>query len=116
LLSNGVLAHCDELARVLLSAWDGKSGYTFDRIIRGKTRIEAACLSLLGTTQPSRIVEYVRMAVRGRAGDDGLLQRFSLLVWPDQSSEWRECDRYKGLRDVGYCGQNAADMDDALRA
>ena len=34
-----------------LSAWNGKSGYTFDRVIRGKTHIEALCLSLLGATK-----------------------------------------------------------------
>jgi Protein of unknown function (DUF3987) len=37
-----------------LSAWSGTGGYSFDRIIRGKTHIEAACLSLLGSTQPGR--------------------------------------------------------------
>src|SRR5262245_37973451 len=29
-----------------------------------------------------------------RSGDDGLLQRFGLLIWPDQSGEWKEIDRY----------------------
>jgi Protein of unknown function (DUF3987) len=82
---NGVLAHRDELVSLLktldreeyvaargffMSAWSGTQGYTFDRIIRGKTHIEAACLSLLGSTQPGRIAEYVRMANRGGLGDD----------------------------------------------
>jgi putative DNA primase/helicase len=105
---NGVLAYRDELVSLLktldreeyvaargffLQAWSGTSGYTFDRIIRGNTHIEAACLSLLGSTQPGRIAEYVRKADCG-AGDDGLIQRFGLSVWPDQSGEWKECDRY----------------------
>ena len=77
-----------------LTAWNGTSGYSFDRIIRGKTHIEAACLSLLGGTQPGRIAEYIRRANSGGAGDDGLIQRFGLLVWPDQSPEWKEIDRY----------------------
>ena len=77
-----------------LSAWNGTGSYTFDRIIRGKTHIEAACLSLLGSTQPGRLAEYVRRAVSGGAGDDGLIQRFGLLVWPDQSGDWKERDRY----------------------
>ena len=77
-----------------LSAWSGTQGYTFDRIIRGKTHVEAACLSLLGSTQPGRLAEYVRVANWGGAGDDGLIQRFGLLVWPDQSGEWKECDRW----------------------
>jgi Protein of unknown function (DUF3987) len=62
--------------------------------MRGKTHIEAACLSLLGSTQPGRIAEYVRRATDGGSGDDGLIQRFGLLVWPDQEPEWRETDRY----------------------
>jgi putative DNA primase/helicase len=105
---NGVLAFRDELVSLLkgldreehaaargffLTAWNGTSGYTFDRIIRGKTHIEAACLSLLGSTQPSRLAEYVRRAVSG-VGDDGLIQRFGLLVWPDHTGRWKECDRW----------------------
>jgi hypothetical protein len=105
---SGVLGFRDELVSLLrtldrednaaargfyLSAWNGTGGYTFDRIIRGKTHIEAACLSLLGSTQPGRIAEYIRRA-SGGAGDDGLIQRFGLLVWPDQSPEWRNVDRY----------------------
>jgi hypothetical protein len=106
---NGVLAYRDELVSLLktldreeyvaargffLTAWGGTASYTFDRIMRGKTHIEAACLSLLGSTQPGRIAEYVRRATDGGSGDDGLIQRFGLLVWPDQEPEWRETDRY----------------------
>jgi hypothetical protein len=105
----GVLASRDELISLLktldredhaaargffLTAWNGTSGYTFDRIIRGRTYIEAACVSLLGSTQPGRIAEYMRRAVIGGALDDGLIQRFGLLVWPDQSPEWKNVDRY----------------------
>jgi putative DNA primase/helicase len=106
---NGTLAFRDELVSLLktldreehvaargfyLTAWNGTSGYTFDRIIRGKTHIEAACLSLLGSTQPGRLAEYMRAALTGGAGDDGMIQRFSLLVWPDQSLDWENTDRY----------------------
>jgi putative DNA primase/helicase len=106
---NGVLAFRDELVSLLktldreeyaatrgffLTAWNGTSGYTFDRIVRGRKHIDAACLSLLGGTQPGRIAEYMRRAVSGGAGDDGLIQRFGLLVWPDQSPEWKEVDRF----------------------
>ena len=106
---NGVLAFRDELVSLLkgldreeqaaargffLTAWNGTASYTFDRIIRGKTHIEAACLSLLGSTQPGRLAEYVRRAVSGGAGDDGLIQQFGLLVWPDQKGDWKECDRW----------------------
>jgi hypothetical protein len=106
---NGVLAFRDELVSLLktldreeqaaargffLSAWSGTNGYTFDRIIRGHKHIEAACVSLLGSTQPGRLAEYVRRTVSGGAGDDGFIQRFGLLVWPDGSPEWKNIDRY----------------------
>jgi hypothetical protein len=105
---NGVLAFRDELISLLmtldreenvaargffLTAWAGTSGYTFDRIIRGHTHIEAACVSMVGSTQPARIAEYIRRAVSGK-GDDGLIQRFGMMVWPDHNGEWRNTDRY----------------------
>ena len=30
----------------------------------------------------------------GGAGDDGLIQRFGLLVWPDQAPQWESVDRH----------------------
>lgn len=107
---NGLLVHRDELVSLLrsldredqaeargfyLTGWNGDSGYTFDRIGRGlHLHIPAVCLSMLGSAQPGRIAEYVRHAVRGGAGDDGLIQRFGLLVWPDSGGEWRNVDRW----------------------
>ncbi len=44
--------------------------------------------------QPGVLAEYVRLAVAGGAGADGLLQRFGLIVHPDISPDWREVDRY----------------------
>ena len=116
---NGVLAHRDELVSLLktldreefaaargffLTAWNGKERYTFDRIGRGRVHIEGACLSLIGSTQPGRLAEYVRRAVSGGAGDDGLIQRFGLLIWPDQAPEWKSVDRYpdSAARDAAW--------------
>lgn len=106
---NGLLVHRDEIVSLLrsldredqaeergfyMTGANGDSAYTFDRIGRGlNLHIPAVCLSLLGSTQPGRIAEYVRHAVRGGAGDDGLIQRFGLLVWPDTGGEWRNVDR-----------------------
>ena len=110
---NGTLAYRDELIGLLksldkegnegargffLSAWSGSDSYTFDRIGRGlNMRIDACCLSLLGSIQPSVIGGYLRQAVSG-SGGDGLLSRFQLLVWPDVSSEWRDVDRWPELQ------------------
>jgi hypothetical protein len=105
----GVCAYRDELVALLksleregqesargfyLTGWNGNSNYTADRISRGRNmHSEAVCLSVLGSTQPGRIGEYLRTAAGGGAGDDGLMQRFSLLVWPDASGTWRNVDR-----------------------
>lgn len=107
---NGILVHRDEIVSLLrsldredqaeergfyMTGANGDSAYTFDRIGRGlNLHIPAVCLSLLGSTQPGRIAEYVRHAVRGGAGDDGLIQRFGLLVWPETGGEWRNVDRW----------------------
>jgi len=107
---NGFLTYRDEMVSLLkgldredaagdrgfyLTAWNGDSSYTIDRIGRGMNLcIPAVCLSLLGSTQPARLAEYIRHAVRGTAGDDGLIQRFSMLVWPDVDGDWRDVDRW----------------------
>ncbi|MGF6601434.1 hypothetical protein P3T23_006176 [Paraburkholderia sp. GAS448] len=76
-----------------LTGWAGKQGYSVDRIGRGHVHIPAVCLSLIGSTQPGRIADYLREAALGGAGDDGLMQRFGLLVWPDVSREpWQNVD------------------------
>lgn len=48
---------------------------------------------MIGSTQPGKIREYVSAAVSGGSGDDGLIQRFGMLVWPDLPADWQECDR-----------------------
>jgi hypothetical protein len=103
----GVLVVRDELVSLLraldrddqaaargfyLSAWNGTQPYTFDRINRGHRHIDGACISLLGTTQPGRIGEYVRRVHAAGNADDGLLQRFSLMVWPNEPSTWKDVD------------------------
>ncbi len=106
---NGVLAYRDELVGLLrsldregmegarafyLSAWSGKEAHVYDRIGRGlNIRVEHCCVSMLGSIQPSVIGRYLREAFHN-GGDDGLLSRFSLLVWPDVSGDWRNVDRW----------------------
>ncbi len=77
-----------------LQAYDGNQGYTFDRIGRGTTYINRVCLAMLGGIQPSRVQEYVRGAVSGGNGDDGLLQRFSMTVWPDVDGSYQHIDQW----------------------
>jgi len=105
----GLLVYRDELSGLLkqldkdgqegarsfyLQGYDGNQGYTFDRIGRGKNlHIPAVCLAMLGSIQPGKLQSYVYDAVSGNGGDDGLLQRFGLMVWPDVDSEWEDIDR-----------------------
>jgi putative DNA primase/helicase len=88
-----------------LIGWNGNSPYTFDRITRGlHLSIDAVCLSILGSSQPGRISQYLSRAIRGGRFDDGLIQRFGLLVWPDVSREWRHVDRRpdRAAREAAY--------------
>jgi hypothetical protein len=74
-----------------LECWNGDGVYTCDRIGRGTTHINGACLAILGSIQPGPLTDLVR-GMRG-GGDDGLLQRFQLAVWPDIAKAWRNVDR-----------------------
>ena len=77
-----------------LECWAGNGTYESDRISRGNTHISGACLSILGTIQPGPLSVYLNQAIRGGTGDDGLMQRFQLSVWPDDPDEWRVVDRH----------------------
>jgi len=77
-----------------LEAWNGTGRFTYDRIGRGTIDIEAACISILGEIQPGPLTHYVSAAMREGLGDDGLLQRFQLLVWPDIAPGWTNVDRW----------------------
>ena len=76
-----------------LEGWNGTGSYTFDRIGRGTVTIPGMCLSVFGGITPSRLQEYVYEVTRNRAGNDGLLQRFQLTVWPDPLKEYVHIDR-----------------------
>ena len=77
-----------------LQSYDGNQGYTFDRIMRGTVHIDRVCLAMIGGIQPGKIQEYVRGAMAGGTGDDGLLQRFGLTVWPDMTGDFVHVDQW----------------------
>jgi putative DNA primase/helicase len=106
---NGLLVNRDELSGWLatldrdghegdraffLESWDGDHSYTVDRIGRGTQHIPALCLSLFGGIQPGRLAPYLDSAIRGGIGDDGLIQRFQVMVYPDPPRTWRNVDRW----------------------
>ena len=95
----GLLRTCDKAGHesdraFYLEAWNGRSRHTIDRIGRGTLHIPALTLSVLGGIQPGPLAGYVRGAVEGAGGADGLLQRFQLLVWPDRQRPYVNVDRY----------------------
>jgi hypothetical protein len=82
-----------EAARAFyLAAWNGTDPYRFDRVGRPSFVINPLAVSVLGGIQPDKLQSYIRAATEGR-GNDGLLQRFQLAVYPDQNSEWTLIDR-----------------------
>lgn len=106
---NGILVFRDELTGFLkgldkpgqegnrafyLEAWNGDGRFTYDRIGRGTLDIAAAIVSIIGGIQPGPLSEYLRKLAAGGAGDDGLLQRFQLGVWPDNSKSWQNVDTF----------------------
>jgi hypothetical protein len=76
-----------------LQAWNGDTGHTIDRIGRGTIHVEACCMSMLGGIQPARLRSYLVDAIEDGPANDGLIQRFQVLVWPDTEPEWKYVDR-----------------------
>lgn len=104
----GLLALADELSGLLqsletagqeaargfyLTGWSGTGGYSFDRVGRGSINLDRYCLSVFGGFQPDRVKAYVQFSQRGSTKNDGLLQRFQLLVWPDPVGDFQLVDR-----------------------
>ena len=81
-----------------LEAWNGLNAYTYDRIGRGTIHIPALCISIIGGIQPTKLDRFVSEALAGGYAADGLLQRFQLLVWPEEDSEWELVDRPPDLK------------------
>lgn len=106
----GILVHRDELVTLYsdlaapenatdrdfyMQGWGGLSGYTFDRIIRGMTRVPRVNIAMLGTTQPSRLSGFIRDSLTKL--DDGFCQRSQVMSWPDISKDWKHVDRHPDL-------------------
>ena len=82
-----------------LEAWNGTRGYTYDRIGRGTLDIESLCVSVFGAITPGPLSDYAYQASRGGNGDDGLLQRFQVMVWPDTPTDWKNVDRFPDTKE-----------------
>lgn len=93
----GVLLFQDELYNLLkgwdregrqsdrpfyLMSWNGNIPWTIDRATKAQIRIPNLCVSILGGMQPDTLRRYVLDA--GEDLNDGLIQRFQLLIYLDK--------------------------------
>jgi hypothetical protein len=76
-----------------LEGWNGNQGFTVDRIGRGTIDTKNICVSILGGIQPSKLTGYLLQSTANLA-NDGMVQRFQLLVYPDEPKTWELIDRY----------------------
>ena len=81
-----------------LEGWNGysPSSVKSDRISRG-TISSNPCLAVLGGIQPSKLRNYFMGAFNDLA-NDGLLQRFQLMVCPEISKKYVHIDREPDLQ------------------
>lgn len=115
---NGILAKRDELTGLLasldnesnlqarsfyLEGFNGLGSFQVDRIGRGSIFIDTHCLSVIGGIQPDKLEYYLAKTVKG-LGNDGLIQRFQLLVYPNPLPNNKEKDLPpdKASRDAIY--------------
>jgi len=94
----GLLAELDARGRegqraFYLSAWSGDTPHEVDRIKRGNVYVPACCLSIVGGIQPERLRKYLATIDGPNLQDDGFIQRFQLLVWPDLGTDFEYIDR-----------------------
>lgn len=103
---NGMLVKRDELTGLLasldnesnqqdrsfyLEGFNGLGSFQVDRIGRGSVFIDAHCLSVIGGIQPDKLEYYLSKTMKG-LGNDGLIQRLQLAVYPDPLPNSKEGD------------------------
>ena len=102
----GVLVFCDELMNLIggwekegretergfyLEAWNGKQSYISDRVGRGSLITPNMCVSIFGGIQPDKLFGYLNEC---RKSNDGMFQRFQMMVYPDEPKNWTLVDEY----------------------
>ena len=73
-----------------LECWESGGAMRTDRITRGNSVVGDRFLSVLGSYQPEPFTRYLSQTLR--AGSDGFIPRFQMLIWPDVGS-WKSVDR-----------------------
>lgn len=124
----GLLVFRDELVGLLVSwdredrqqdrafyleAWNGNQKFITDRIGRGTVLIKNTCVSVLGGIQPGKLQTYLLQCANSLK-NDGMLQRFQLLVYPDEPKGEQIIDEYpngEALKKAYAIFEKLADMD-----
>ncbi len=96
-----------------LEAFNGDGSFSYDRISREDVYIPSNTVSLLGGIQPKKLLPLL-VAQKNGNGDDGLVERLQLMVYPDKTS-FQYADRppnqklkaeayevYRKLEAIGY--------------
>ncbi|MDP7320870.1 MAG: YfjI family protein [Bacteriovoracaceae bacterium] len=71
-----------------LEGWNGDNTYNSPRISRDDDYVEKLCITLCGGGQPDVIFEQIIKSIYSGAGNDGLFDRFQLMVFPSLEEEW----------------------------
>ena len=74
-----------------LEGFNGLGNFKVDRVGRGHIPISSHCLSVIGGIQPDKLEYYLSKTMKG-LGNDGLIQRFQLMVYPDPLPNSKERD------------------------
>lgn len=103
----GLIQHRDELVGLItgwekdghesdrgfyLESWNGYGSFTVDRVGRGTIYAHNICISIFGSSQPDKVLAYIQRSLHALE-NDGLLQRFQLLVYPDPRQDWEYVDQ-----------------------
>jgi len=98
-----------------LESWSGLSSFTVDRVSRGTIEVPKLTVSILGGIQPDKLKSYLLSRQAGE-GDDGLLERFQLMTYPDhkllrridklpdQAAIDRACEAFNRLDNLSHDG------------
>ena len=83
---------CEGDRAFFLSCWSGQESYHEDRITRDSLLDLHLCLAWIGGIQPSTLKQYLQQASSSGGNNDGLMQRFQLISYPDLTEEFRDVD------------------------
>jgi len=101
---DGILCEFDEISTIFtrfskdehseerglyLTGYNGNCTYSYKTVNRGDVIIDNLVLSILGGVQPSKLKRFVNDAKNGSL-DDGFLQRFQGIVYPDVTLRFLE--------------------------